>query len=274
MRRLILMAVLAGCGRGDSTTATATHATRRSASDREPLARVRVHTRVMRAMFCLLIACGSSKAPAPRQPVQHDGCVTVIAADRTTATCSERGRAKCTADVPITFVNCDTAPVTVTKAGDESGTAELPHVIAPGVTWTVPARVVAFMHGETSATVLIFVEITAPTWTKSETVDAGLTDDRGLRARAACTACNGDWSQHTNMGGDDCVCRTHDRGKQCEGPNDCEGWCERDHFVAVGDGLGYEIGKCSEWVEALSCSSPILEQHKLGPDLVARECRD
>ena len=178
------------------------------------------------------------------------------------------------ADVPLTIVNCDARPVTVTKIDHDGSESELPHEIAPGVTWTFRAKVFDFMHGEPTATVPIVVEITTAKLTRMETVDAVLVDDHGIAARAECEACNGDWNQHTIAGGDDCICRTHDRGKTCEGPKDCEGWCERDHFVPVSNGLGYEIGKCSEWVEESSCTSPIREQHQLGPDAVVQECRD
>ncbi len=200
--------------------------------------------------------------------------MTITAGEHTTAMCSDGGRVHCMADVPLTFVNCDGAPITVTKIDDASGRAALPHVIAPGVTWTVQARVMEFMHGKSRATVQIVVELATSTSTKLQTVDAVLIDDHGIAARAACKACNGEWGQHTLAGGNDCVCRTHDRGKRCEGPHDCEGWCERDHFVPVSNGLGYEIGKCSEWLHEWSCTSPILVQHELGPDLVARTCRD
>jgi hypothetical protein len=69
------------------------------------------------------------------------------------------------------------------------------------------------------------------------------------RARLACDLCNGSWSAGRRAPAS-CRCRTSDPGRECHDGSDCQGQCiPTGQVELVGDkGLGYRIGKCSEFV--------------------------
>lgn len=94
-----------------------------------------------------------------------------------------------------------------------------------------------------------------------------LTRSAGADPAAECKAtCNGEFGQHGLNPTPQCLCRTHDVGKQCESSGECEGQCIGDASLTrvVEPGppkRGYYVGRCSEFRTTFGCS-PLLPKAK------------
>ena len=84
-----------------------------------------------------------------------------------------------------------------------------------------------------------------------------------------CSACNGEIRPAPGRPSESyCLCRTHDRGKECRDGKECEGSCVWDHQSDQvirtdpnGDVYGFRLGHCSEFVgrHASSCGPNIAD---------------
>lgn len=170
------------------------------------------------------------------------------------------GFRKCEGEIPVTIENCTGQDLVINWLMLRRLSVVAEHValgweeslpwptLAHGVKMT---RLIKVSYGGVYKAEL---SISSSKWMyMTSSAEGELENPAYLSARADCKACNGSWGTYGLSRMEGCLCRAKDAGEACYNGDECEGACLFVKVEKLGNGLGRNLGKCSEFIGGLGC---------------------